>query len=161
VRRHQVFASGVSVALLLGAASPALAKPTKDPKPPKAPSGRVTGGGVTQGGGLFSVEARQDKLSKGHFNYQSADGKLNVRCNGFDSYSPIVYIQPGPPAAHLTASCVAKAPHHSRTPVSLDATFVDNGPSGKKDEANLSFTRQGGPTVSDSGAIRAGNISVR
>jgi hypothetical protein len=56
---------------------------------------------------------------------------------------------------------VAKGPHHSRTPVSLDATFVDNGQSGKKDEANLSFTRQAGPTVSDSGAIRAGNIQVR
>lgn len=161
MRRHNLFAAGVSVALLLGGASPAMAKPGKDPKPSKAPAGRVTGGGVTQGGGHFSVDARQDRLAKGHFNYESADRQLRVRCNGFDSYSPIVYITAGPPAAHLTASCVTSGPHHSRAPISLDATFVDNGSSGKKDEANLTFTRPDGSSVSDTGAIAAGNIHVR
>jgi hypothetical protein len=161
VRRHQLFAAGVSAALLLGAASPAMAEPAKDPKPPKARAGSVTGGGVTHGGGWFSVNVRQDRLAKGHFNYQSADGPLRVRCDGFDSYSPIVYIQAGPPAAHVTAHCLAKGPHHGRTPVSLDATFVDNGPSPKQDQANLTFTRQDGTSVSDTGAIRPGNIVVR
>jgi hypothetical protein len=56
---------------------------------------------------------------------------------------------------------VARGPHHSATPVSLDATFVDNGSSPKKDEANLTFTRKDSPSVSDGGAIRAGNIRVR
>ena len=159
--RHQLFAAGVSVALLLGAASPAMAKPARDPKPPKARAGGVTGGGVTHGGAWFSVDVRQDRLAKGHFDYQSADGQLRVRCDGFDSYSPIVYIQPGPPAAHVMAHCVAKSPHHGRTPVSLDATFVDNASSPKKDDANLTFTRQDGSSASDTGAIRSGNIVVR
>jgi hypothetical protein len=169
VRRHQLFAAGLSIALLVGGASPALAKPGKDPKPakpikdPKPPKPRpshVNGGGVTQSGGSFSVEARQDRPAKGHFNYASADGTLRVRCDGFDSYSPVVYIQPGPPAVHVTAHCVTRAPHHSRTPILLDATFVDNGQSGKKDEANLTFTRPDNSTVSDSGALRAGNIQI-
>jgi hypothetical protein len=173
MRRHHVFAAGVSVALLLGGMSPAMAKPAKAPKaakppkppkapkPAKAPAGRVTGGGVTQAGAHFSVDARQDRLTKGHFNYESADRQFRVRCDGFDSYSPVVYITVGPPAAHVKASCVTRGPHHSRTPVSLDATFVDNGSSPKTDEANLTFTRQDGSSVSDSGAIRSGNIQVR
>jgi hypothetical protein len=164
VRRRQLFAAGLSVALLLGAASPALAKPAKDPKPPKAPSGRVTGGGATNGGGLFAVEARQDKPANGHFNYESADGTLKVRCDGFKSYSRIVYFAPGPPAVHLTADCVAKGPRRQRTPIALDATFVDNGNGkgkSKQDEANLTFTRPDNSTVSDGGALRRGSIQVR
>ena len=161
MRRHHVFAASVSVALLLGGMSPAMAKPAKPPKPPKAPAGHVTGGGVTQAGAHFSVDARQDRLAKGHFNYESADRQFRVRCDGFDSYSPIVYITVGPPAAPVKASSVARGPHHSRTPVSLDASFVDNGSSAKADQANLTFTRQDGSSVSDSGAIRSGNIQVR
>lgn len=181
MRRHQLFAAGVSVALIFGAASPALAlsgkglagkgpkadkpakeakpaKPAKEPKQPKVKPGRVNGGGVTTGLAEFSVQARDDRLAKGHFNYTSADGKLKVRCRGFDSYSPIVYIQPGPPAVHLTAQCVAKGPARARTPISLDATFVDNGVTG--DEANITFTRPDGTTVSDHGVI-SGSIHVR
>ena len=162
MRRHHIFAAGVSVALLLGAATPAFAaKPAKDPKPPKGPAGQETGGGVTQSRAVFAVDARQAKPAKGHFNYESRDARLKVRCAGFDTYSPVVYIQAGPPAAHLTASCVEIGPHHTRTPISLDATFVDNGRRGKKDEANLTFTRPDGTTVSDTGAIRSGQITVR
>ena len=171
MRSRQLFAAGVSDALLIGAAaSPAFAKPgngPKDPSPPKTNPGRVNGGGVTQGSGQFSVEAQQDRLAKGHFNYVSADGALRVRCDGFDTYSPIVYITAGPPAARVTAQCVAKAPHHSRTPISLDATFVDNRNDdkadrpGKPDEANITLTRPDGTTLTDSGALRAGNLRVR
>jgi hypothetical protein len=167
VHRHQLFAAGISVALVFGAASPALAKPgagpkadkpAKEAKPPKVKPGGVNGGGRTAERGHFSVEVRDDRLAKGHFNYTSRDGKLNVRCRGFDSYSPIVYIQPGPPAAHVTAQCVAKAPKQARTPISLDATFVDNGRRG--DEAHITLTRPDGTTVSDNGVIR-GSIQVR
>jgi hypothetical protein len=173
VRSRQLFAAGVSVALLLGAASPAFAKPgnePKDPKPPKAPKthpGRVNGGGVTQGGATFSVEAQQDRLSKGHFNYESPDGALKVRCDGFDAYHPIVYVTAGPPAARLTAQCVAKGPHHAGTPISLDATFRDNrtddrtAATAKPDEADITLTRPDGTSVTDSGALRKGNVRVR
>lgn len=162
--RRQVFTAGLSVALVLGAAAPALAKPghgPKDPKPPKTHPGRVDGGGTTQGGGHFSVEAKQDRLAKGHFNYESADGTLKVRCDGFDSYSPRVYVAPGPPAVDVTAHCVAKAPHHSRTPITLAATFVDNRDFHKADEVDITFTKGDGSTVSDSGALRDGNVVVR
>jgi hypothetical protein len=154
-----LFAAGVSVALLLGAASPAMAmaKPAKGPKPPVS---RVSGFGETQGRGVFAVDVRQAKLAKGRFAYSSADGGLRVRCDGFDTYSRRMYIAPGPPAVRLTANCVAKAPHHARTPISLEAEFVDNAGWGKADEANLTFTRQDGSTVSDSGALRKGNVSI-
>jgi len=175
VRSRQAFAAGVATALFIGAAaSAAFADPGKDPKDPKAPTahpGRVNGGGVSQGSAQFSVEAQQDRLANGHFNYESADGAFKVRCDGFDSYSPIVYVTAGPPAVRVTATdCVVKAPHHGRTPISLDATFVDNrrdhradaaSSSSKPDEADISFTDSDGTTLTDSGALRNGNVRVR
>jgi len=97
VRRYQVFAAGVSVALLLGAATPALAagkgkanapgqtktKPNKPadhpnppankpPKPSKNKAGGVSGGGSI-GAAEVSIQARTYRLAKGHFNYTVAD----------------------------------------------------------------------------------------
>ena len=177
LQRHRMLAAGVSVALFLGAASPALAKPgqghaqghrnkpvkaAKPAKEPKAPrsKARVNGGGITFNGVEFSVQARPDRLRRAHFNYTAADRSIMVRCRSFETYSPVVYIQPGPPAVHVTANCQEKAPDgRTRTPISLDATFVDNGVTG--DEANITLTRPDGTVVTDAGAIRVGHITVR
>jgi hypothetical protein len=181
VQRHRLFAAGIAVALVLGAATPALAKPgkghahghrnkpvkaakpakpAKEPKAPKS-TARVNGGGVSFNGVEFSVQAKAGKLRRAHFNYTSADGAIKIRCKSFETMSPVVYIQPGPPAMHVTADCVAKGPANAATPVDLDATFVDNGETG--DEAHITVTRADGTVmVSDTGAIQpGGNINVR
>jgi hypothetical protein len=161
VQLQRLIVTGVSVAVLLGgAASPALAKADKAPKAPKAPKEKpagVNGAGVTAGRAAFAVDAHQGKPAKGEFHYRSADGSLQVRCKSLD-YSPVVYIQPGPPAGHVTGDCVAVSKRNHRTPISLDATFIDNGKRG--DEANITFTRPDGTTVSDNGPIRKGSIHV-
>ena len=176
LQRHRMFAAGVSVALLFGAASPALAKPgtghahghrnkpvkaAKPAKEPKAPrsKAKINGGGITANGVEFSVQGRPDKLRRAHFNYTAADGSIKVRCRSFESLSPVVYIQPGPPAMHVTATCEERAADNTRRPISLDATFVDNGETG--DEANVTLTRPDGTVVTDTGVIRDGNIKVR
>jgi hypothetical protein len=161
VQLQRLFVTGVSVAVLLGgAAAPAMAKADKAPgapKPPKEKPAGVNGAGVTAGWANFAVEAQQGKPAKGEFHYVSADGALRVRCNSLN-YSPVVYIQAGPPAGHVTGDCVAVSKRHNRTPISLDATFIDNGKRG--DEANITFTRPDGTSVSDNGPIRKGSIHV-
>ena len=179
LQRHRMFAAGVSVALLFGAASPALAKPghkghayayghknkpvkaakpAKEAKAPKSKA-RVNGGGITANGVEFSVQGRPGKMRQAHFNYTAVDGSINVRCRSFETYSPVVYVAPGPPAVHVTANCVSKAADGTRSPMTLDATFVDNGAT--LDEANITLTRPDSTVITDTGAIREGNINVR
>ncbi|MEW6474022.1 MAG: hypothetical protein AB1679_17360 [Actinomycetota bacterium] len=162
MRRHQLFAAAVSAALLFGAASPAMAKPGKGQakghsKPAKVKAGRINGGGVSFGGAEFSVQARARQPRKGHFHYTRTDGSLKVRCKGVE-FTPIAYIQPGPPGAVVTDSCVEMVGSR-RTPISVEATFFDHGRTG--DVANITFTRPDGTTVTDNGVIREGNVHVR
>jgi hypothetical protein len=171
--RRQLFAAGVSLALLVAAGSPALAdpghgkakghdkpaktKPVKDPKAPKPKpkAGRVNGGGTSFGGAGFSVQVKDNRPGKSHLNYTATGAKF--RCRDL-SYSPVVYIQPGPPGAHVTGKCVVMS-GRNRTMVDVDATFFDHGATG--DEANMTFTRKDGTTVSDSGVIKDGDVTVR
>jgi hypothetical protein len=155
VRRQTLFAAGVSVALLLGAASPAFAKPAHPTKPahpahpakpPKAH--RVTGGGVTAGSAEFSVQAGAGK-SKGHFNYSSAT--LKVRCQGV-TVDPL---SPTGQANVASTNCVSVAPDGARTAISFAATFFDKG-KGVADAANITL---GG--VHDDGTLKSGSIHVR
>jgi hypothetical protein len=110
-----------------------------------------------------AVDVRQDNLAKGRLDYKSANGRYKVHCTGFDSYSQRMYIQPGPPAAMVSADCVLVRRNHKRVPVQVEAEFVDNSSftPGAKDEANLTFTLPGGKTIADSGRILSGNITVR
>jgi hypothetical protein len=171
MRRNHFFAAGLAVALLLGAGSPAVAKPakglakghdkpakTKPVKEPKAPKSksRVNGGGVSFAGAEFSVQARDGSPAKGHFNYTSAT--MKIRCKNA-TFSPVYYIQAGPPGAGVTAKCFQMGPGKVRTPISLDATFFDHGETG--DQAHITFTRDGETVLSDSGEIRSGDIHVR
>jgi hypothetical protein len=157
--RHQLLATGISIALLVvGAASPVLGSDSE----PRA--SRIKGNGRSANVANFSVSVRQDRLERGQFTYRSVDGRYTVKCDGFDSYSQRMYIQPGPPAVMVTSSdCWLKGPRRGRTRVALEAEFVDNSSftRGKKDEANLTFKRQNGADVTDSGAIRSGDITVR
>ena len=173
--RRQLFASVVSVALLLGAASPALAKPgkgqanghdkaektkpVKDPKPAKTKAGRVNGGGISFNGFEFSVQAREGQPTKGHFNYTSADGSVKVRCKGV-TFTRIANVPPGAPGVEVTdTNCVEGSGKRAR-PVELNASFYDHGQTG--DVAIIRVTRPDGTVVADdSGVIREGNIHVR
>jgi hypothetical protein len=168
MRRHRLFAAGLSAALLFGVASPALAKPkekpvkekpAKDPKPAKTKGG-VNGGGVTANGASFSIQVHAASPGKGHFNYTSADGTWKVRChNGFTSYSPHEYFAAGPAGASVTADCTEiKAHKNTRQAVTLEASFVDNGKTA--DMANIKLTR-GSESLTDDGPIREGSIHVR
>lgn len=182
MQRHRLFAAGVAAAMILGIGGPAMAapgkgkghayghakkaakpaKPEKPAKGPKAPKSKahLTGGGTTANGVEFSVQGKGGKLDKAHFNYTSADGAIKVRCRGFDSMDAVVYVQPGPPAMHVTAECHTKGEGRTRTPIWLDATFTDNGETG--DTASISLDRRDGvtPVITDSGAV-TGEINVR
>ena len=183
MNRHRLFAAGLSAALLLGVATPAMAKPAKgnawghnksakpakpakDPKAPKAPKapkskGHLNGGGTTANGVSFSVQGKDGKLRQAHFNYTSADGATKVRCKGFDQMTRVEYVTVGAPAMHVVSdNCVAKGPGNTRTPVALDATFTDNGATG--DTADIAFTKSGEatPYIVDNGAV-VGEINVR
>lgn len=141
-------------------------KPAKDPKAPKASRLHLSGGGVTQQSAEFNVEGKRDKRTKGHFHYHSADGLLKIKCRGFDTFDKVVYVTSGPPAVHVTAHCEAKRESLNarpvRTPVLLDATFVDNGEPGTADRAEISVTNPDGtPVVSDSGVLKSGDIQVK
>jgi hypothetical protein len=192
MRRHRLLALALS-ALLFSALSPALAqakppahahgkgpakpeahdngradKPAAKPaKPPKASRHHLSGGGVTANGAEFSVNAKTDKLKKGHFHYESADGLLKIKCRGFDTFE-VVNVQPSPPAVRVTAHCDAKQESLNarpvRTQVLLAATFVDKGEPGTADEANISVTNpapDGRSVVSDSGILKSGDIKIK
>jgi hypothetical protein len=145
------------------------AKPAKprEPKAPKASRLHLSGGGVTQLNAEFNVEGKRDKRDKGHFHYVSADGRLHIKCRGFETFDQVVYVQPGPPAVHVTDNdCEAKRESLNarpvRTRVRLDATFVDNGEPGTADRAEISVTNlDGSPVVSDSGVLKSGNIQIK
>jgi hypothetical protein len=158
LRRHQLLFTGISLALVVGgAASPVLGWESEPP------AGRIKGSGRSANVANFSVSVRQDRLERGRLDYRSVDGRYTVKCDGFDSYSPRMYVQPGPPAARVTSSdCWLKGPRE-RTKVTLEAEFVDNSSftRGKKDEANLTFTRPDDSDVTDSGAILSGDVTVR
>ena len=157
MRRHHLLAVGISLALLVGAAgSPASAE--------TGPKGaRMRGDARTAKAGRVSVDVRRDKLARGRLDYKSANGRYKVHCKGFDTYSQRMYIQPGPPAAIVTADCVLVRPNHKRVPVQVEAEFVDNSSftPGARDEANLTFTLPSGEKIADSGRILSGNITVR
>jgi hypothetical protein len=155
LRRHPLLTAGLAVALLIGgAASPGHAG---------APAGQIDGDGRTANVALFSVKVRQDKLAKGRLDYRSVDGRFKVRCNGFDTYTPRLYIQPGPPAAVVTGDCVLEGPRRQRTLVEVEAEFVDHSSFTRraKDEANITFTLPDDEEVVDSGRILSGSITFR
>ncbi len=156
MRRHPLFTAGISVALLVGgAAAPAFAGPSSR-------SG-IKGNGRSANVANFSVQVREDKPAKGHLDYTSVDGRVKIRCNGFDTFSRRMYIVAGPPAAMVTAEdCKLMGPRNKRTTVDVEAEFVDNSSfkRGAKDEANFTFTLPDG-TVTDTGAILSGEITVQ
>lgn len=129
------------------------------------PSGaRIKGEARTANAAKISVAVRQARLERGHLDYRSADGRFRVRCEGFATYSPRLYVQPGPPAAVVTGTCQLRdRRERTRTPVTVEAEFVDNSSftRGQKDEVNLTVTRPDGSQVTDRGAILSGNITVR
>ena len=157
MRPHHLITAGLSLALLVGAtAGPALA--SHGPRP------RISGEGRTANSARFSIHVRQDKPANGHLRYTSADGRFKVRCNGFDTYSPRMYVQPGAPAATVTADhCVVDGPRRPRTRISVEAEFVDHSSftRGAKDEVNIRFTRPAGDEVTDNGRVRSGDVTVR
>ena len=156
MRRHQIIVAGISLVLTAGiGGSPALAE--------SGPRARIKGDARTAKAARVSVEVRQDNLARGRLDYNSANGRQKVHCKGFDTYSQRMYIQPGPPAAIVTADCVLVRRNHKRVPVQVEAEFVDNSSftPGARDEANLTFTLPSGEKIADSGRILSGNITVR
>lgn len=185
MHRHRLFVAGACAALLLGAASPAFAKPNNankpphpthpakpdhpntppppndnnPPKPPKPPKSTVklTGGGVFADGAHFSVQAGAGH-SKGHLEFESVSGttKINIRCDGVSvTRDPTV-----PSKVNLTATntCVVKDVHPTGAPFGAIGTFTDNG-HGAKDQVSLDFATS--PThVTENGTLAGGNITI-
>ena len=155
--RHQLLATGISLALLVGgAASPVFAG--SEPS-----GGRIKGNGRSASVANFSVSVREDRLERGQLHYRSVDGRYTVNCDGVDTYATRMYIQAGPPAAIVTSSDCWLKGRYERTKVTVEAEFVDNSAfaRGKKDEANFTFKRANGSDVTDSGPILSGDVTVR
>jgi hypothetical protein len=178
----------MSVALLLGAASPALAapgkghayghapatKPAKPAKPahpdkgPKTKQGHLSGGGTSANGVGFSVQAKWDKLKQAHFNYGTDDETSDTTVAAAAPATTPVTVRCRPFTSFVradnkvdvAATCVASGPGYTKVPATLAATFVDNGKAG--DVANITVTRSSDQStlVSDSGVIKSGNIKV-
>ena len=169
MRHHRLFAAGLAVALMLGAASPALAdgkgkakgKPnhgSSKPKPkPDKPAKKVkkTKAGVSGGGAVgtaeFSIQARLRDIKaettttgKGHFNYTSADGTIKIRCRGFDNFAPDYVLHTA--AVPFKNCTVAGQP----TVTTITVTVTDRGQ--PKYEAV--------PAVADHIAFVAGTLTV-
>ena len=185
MRRYQVFAAGVSVALLLGAGTPALAapgkgkghaygrtdsKPAKAPKAPAAPKPKKTKSGVSGGGavtgGEFSIQGRLRNLDKGHFNYTSTDGKFKIRCRGFEADD--VTISGSVATVDFDADDSATTRNGVRGTATVKGTFTDGGqpaettpPTAGPDSVDLTVaeTAPAAP-VAVAGPV-TGNIKVR
>lgn len=178
--RRQVFAAGVAVALMLGAAAPAMAKanngqakghvhkPAKTPPAPKGPKGPKANNksGVSGGGeftaGSFSAQARAKHQPKGHFNYTAKDGSFKLRCRGFVPFASA----PAKPTTSVDftncESTTGAEPNQVRANVgTVKVTFTDNGqpsanPATPKD--NVTFTIG---TTTYGGDLTGGNIKIR
>jgi len=182
--RHHKFAVGISVALLLGAAAPALAapnghanghatdhapatKPAKPEKPqhpakgPKTKPGHLNGGGTSANGVGFSVQAKSDKLKQAHFNYGGDDETSSTTAAAAPATTPVqVRCRPfntfdrAGNTVTVTATCVASGPGYTKVPATLSASFMDNGNAG--DMANITVTR-----TSDQSTLEIGRASCR
>jgi len=182
VRHHRLFAAGLAAALMLGAASPAMAKSNngkghgKDnapghtkPHPNKGGKAGVSGGGSI-GTAEFSIQARTNHLKNGHFNYTVADDPATttvdetykLRCRDFSAAG--VYSSTVPTVTLTGATCslttVVNGVPATQT-VTINATFTDNGQpkSAKKDSASFFVNPD---TVNQVGGdLTGGNIKVR
>jgi hypothetical protein len=184
VRHHRLFAAGLAAALMLGVASPAMAKPgngkghgkagapghnkPKPEKPKKNNKAGVSGGGSI-GTAEFSIQARANHLSKGHFNYTVADDPATttvdetykLRCRDFSAVG--VYSSTVPTVTLQGATCslttVVNGVPTTQT-VTINATFTDHGQpkSATKDSASFLVNSDVVPVGGD---LTGGNIKVR
>ena len=164
--RRQVFATAVSIALLFGAAAPALAagkgkakghvnKPVKTKPAPKAPNANKNKHGVSGGGtitqGTFSAQARMKHQPKGHFNFTGTG--LTLRCKAFVAFE----VAPTNPATVKFTKCstiTGTEPTEVKTPADdVSVVFTDNG---AVDSISFDF---GGTTYA--GTLSDGNIKIR
>jgi hypothetical protein len=165
---------------MLGAATPALAKPgngkghayghstTKpakpEPKAPKSPKAKKTKSGVSGGGavsgGEFSVQARLRSLDKGHFNYTSTDGLFKVRCHdGFQTFTPVIG-QTERSASVTFNNCRVTGQAQA---MQITVAVIDRGqPSVTPPVADeMSFTVPTVPPTTYGGVLTDGNVKVR
>ncbi len=163
--RRQLFAAGVAVALMLGAASPAMAKAnhgkakghvnkpaktTPAPKGPKANNKSGVSGGGAIAAGTFSAQARMKHQTKGHFNFDSTG--LTLHCKAFVAFQQA----PTSPATVEFTKCstiTGAEPNEVKTPAAnVSVTFTD----GAADAISFDF---GGTTYA--GTLTDGNIKIR
>ena len=183
MRHHRLFAAGFAAALLLSAASPAMAKSDNSkghgknnapghtkPHPPKGPKPKaykhLNGGGTTTGG-EFSVQVRTDKLRQGHFNFTAAG--VEVRCRGFEAGTLSFSASTTTPGTTVTVGgvkCITTRNGVSQAST-LSGTMTDAGnpsdttpPAPGPDTVSLNVTDDvGGATVAISGLV-TGNIKI-
>ena len=179
MRHHRLFAAGFAAALLLGAASPAMANngkghgkdnapgqtKTHPPKGPKPKAYKHLNGGGSTTGGEFSVQVRTDKLRQGHFNFTAAD--VQVRCRGFEA-GDLTFSTTAPATVTFdTVKCVTTR-NGVRQDSTMSGTMTDAGnpadttpPTAGPDSVSLKVMDNvvGGGTVTISGPV-TGNIKV-
>ena len=187
MQKNRLFAAGLAAALLLGVATPAMAKqpnkgkalghsaskPGKGPKagphpgkkaPPETKGKKhgVSGGGSVNDG-EFSIQARLKSKAKGHFNYTSATTK--VRCRGFDTFTVPAS---GQPVAVTFKNCKVNG-QALAAPGTIAVTVVDRGDPkaattatpAVADWLGFSLTNAAAVATAFEGNLTEGNIKVR
>ena len=185
MRHHRLFAAGLAAALMLGAASPALAagkakgkpnhgttkqkpnKPAKKPQKAKKNGGASGGGSIT--GGSFSINARTRHLKNAHFNYTSDGETSSLRCKNFSAVGVYSITVPTVTLANATCSWTTVVNLVPTTQeVLVDATFTDNGQPKSATKDSIGFTVKNKTDYSvlftvtgADGNLTGGNIKVR
>lgn len=171
VRHNRLFAAGLAAALMLGAASPALAdaadgkgkakghvnKPEKSkPAPPltKGKKGGISGGGSTDNGDV-SIQARPKSKARGHFNFTSPDGLSRIRCR--DGFT--VTMGTGGNASVAFSNCqILITGQQTRGPVTVAVFDAGQHPTPPAaDTISISY----GQVVGNPVPLTGGNIKVR
>ena len=187
MQKNRLFAAGLAAALLLGVATPAMAKQPnnkgkkgsppghsqpKQKKPAPATKGKKSGvsGGGGVAGGSFSIQARLNSKSKGHhFNYTSTDGLFKVRCReGFEPFTPVLGATEKSASVTFKACKVTGQPG----PVPITVKVADRGqPTDKAaqpavtpavvDWMDFSVTNAAAVATPYGGNLTSGNVKVR
>lgn len=171
VRHHRLFAAGLAVALMLGAASAPASAAGKGKAKGKAKAAKkshfaVSGGGSVAGGS-FSIQARLRKPSNGHFNYTSTDGLYKVRCkDGWDAPATEPVLGAYPRTMDVTfKNCQITG----QPKMNLVVTVTDNGqptdtgtgqPAAAPVKDALRFDVPG-PAAAQGGDLVEGNVKIR
>ena len=123
-----------------------------------AAGGQANGTGKTHNGASLGFNAKADLT--GNFEYQSADGSLNIHCNDYDMFEIMTTTAGFPLAWFSSTNCYDKGGVQYK----LIADLIDRGEghNALRDGGHIVFKRlsDGMKVIIDVGHIQKGNIQI-